>query len=900
MKKNKNNKVRRILKKSIVELILIILISFSFLNVFAGTGLIPSSGNTNLTTNQNNISNYTPPENNNTQSNQSTNATSGDTDLLDSAVKTIIGVFDGILGILAWVVMLIPQLILLGISFIVSIVLAQKPGLMTPDLVFFNKIELLNLKLFINPEFSEKAGATLFAQTVSSWFQVFYLISFALLFIILVYIGFRSIVSSLGHNLAETKSMLTNWAMSILILISLSIIVAGSIYFNDFLINILNSMFKTNSIMQKEVGKVWRAMFSFSFVDKIAGTLMFAILLRHSITFFISYIKRLIKIAFLIMIAPLIAASYTMDKMKDKKAQALNYWIKNFTGTVFIQVFHAVIYTMLMTITTVVAIETNNPNILYIILSVMILRYINEAEKEFNKMFGLSDGVGLSEGEKISKMIMGGQMVKYASKASKKIVNYSEKLNEKRTERSREELEERLKNGEAGTQRSQTQIARENLAFTQDENARTQNNNAGTPIDQSSGGQAAGFEIPEGVERAGQQSNNTPEIEAGGPGNVIRTKVDKDTLFSNKSRLGRFANNSLELGGKAAKMYKENIFGVSSAILAGSLDAADGFGDIAATGALGYTVGSGLDKAYKTHGKSKKDHDKQYEKYIPKVKEESENLSKTLKDMGDIIGLNMDNSTEEGRTMIKAFYQSLKDKMDKGITKKEFKKGQEDFIKYLQEQKGMSLAAARVESRRMVDLSKSGKLDVENMTKEEKKFAVVAAEQGMTENFKEMEEKFKLVKGTYKDVQDEVLKGVNESVVVSQRITEELNRLSEQTRNELDDAVKEIEKLQEEYDSLFGDKEKIEATILKGAQLNYSREKIEVLNKQITDEYDQKLKELETKLDSIKVDKKDFLSKYKLESTIDRTEFATVSQRMYAQNSNQQVDKNNALKELNS
>ena len=55
------------------------------------------------------------------------------------------------------------------------------------------------------------------------------------------------------------------------------------------------------------------------------------------------YIKRMLTVGFLIVIAPLITITYSIDKMGDGKSQALNAWLKEFIYNVLIQTFHCII-----------------------------------------------------------------------------------------------------------------------------------------------------------------------------------------------------------------------------------------------------------------------------------------------------------------------------------------------------------------------------------------------------------------------------------------------------------------------------------------------------------------------------------------------------------------------------
>ena len=54
--------------------------------------------------------------------------------------------------------------------------------------------------------------------------------------------------------------------------------------------------------------------------------------------------KRLLSTALLLLISPLISATYCIDKVKDDKAQAYKNWLKEFLVNVFIQPLHAIIY----------------------------------------------------------------------------------------------------------------------------------------------------------------------------------------------------------------------------------------------------------------------------------------------------------------------------------------------------------------------------------------------------------------------------------------------------------------------------------------------------------------------------------------------------------------------------
>ena len=65
-------------------------------------------------------------------------------------------------------------------------------------------------------------------------------------------------------------------------------------------------------------------------VLKMGYSVLYVGLTIYTVYFAIVYLKRLLMLAFFTMIAPLVALTYPLDKIKDGKAQAFNYWFKEY------------------------------------------------------------------------------------------------------------------------------------------------------------------------------------------------------------------------------------------------------------------------------------------------------------------------------------------------------------------------------------------------------------------------------------------------------------------------------------------------------------------------------------------------------------------------------------------
>ena len=85
--------------------------------------------------------------------------------------------------------------------------------------------------------------------------------------------------------------------------------------------------------------------------------------------------------AFLTMIAPLVALTYPIDKAGDGHAQAFNMWFKEYTMNLILQPVHLILYVALVSS----AMELVKQNMIY---AVVAIGFLIPAEKFIKKMFG--------------------------------------------------------------------------------------------------------------------------------------------------------------------------------------------------------------------------------------------------------------------------------------------------------------------------------------------------------------------------------------------------------------------------------------------------------------------------------------------------------------------------------
>ena len=114
---------------------------------------------------------------------------------------------------------------------------------------------------------------------------------------------------------------------------------------------------------------------------KFSYLLIYLVLIAYTCIFIWKYLKRFIMMAFLTMIAPIIAFTYPIDKMKDGQAQAFNAWFREYLFNALLQPLHLIIYMVLIGS----AISLAQSNVIYAIVA---LAFISQSEKLLRSFFG--------------------------------------------------------------------------------------------------------------------------------------------------------------------------------------------------------------------------------------------------------------------------------------------------------------------------------------------------------------------------------------------------------------------------------------------------------------------------------------------------------------------------------
>lgn len=113
----------------------------------------------------------------------------------------------------------------------------------------------------------------------------------------------------------------------------------------------------------------------------IGYKLIYCVLIVYTVIFVFTYLKRTVYMAFLTLIAPLVAATYPIDKMNDGQAQAFNKWFKEYIFNLLIQPLHLILYMVLVGS----AMDFAAQNIIYVVIA---LGFLTQGEKLLRMFFG--------------------------------------------------------------------------------------------------------------------------------------------------------------------------------------------------------------------------------------------------------------------------------------------------------------------------------------------------------------------------------------------------------------------------------------------------------------------------------------------------------------------------------
>ena len=301
-------------------------------------------------------------------------------------------------------------------------------------------------------------------EQIALWYYVMRAIAIVILLVILIVVGIRMAVTTIASEKAIYKKALFDWATSLALIFLMHYIIKGVIWVNAALVDIFAGIAEDMDL-DNILAAIRELAFDYDFTAGWGAVVVYIMITIQSLMFLISYVKRMLVLAFLIIISPLITITYSIDKMGDQKAQALNNWLKEFIFNVLIQPFHCVLYLAFVSIA-MSALESY-ASIGAMLLAVLCIKFVWDGEKIVRKIFGFEQASSLAAaaasgavlGSMINKATSAGKTassgIKYA-KNSKTGQLLKQKMGDKKSE-----INDKFKNTKLGGMVAERQAERE-------------------------------------------------------------------------------------------------------------------------------------------------------------------------------------------------------------------------------------------------------------------------------------------------------------------------------------------------------------------------------------------------------------------------------------------------------
>lgn len=307
-----------------------------------------------------------------------------------------------------------------------------------------NRVPLLDVN-FINPKTYDKtdengelveSSASKLQPIVANWYMALRNLAIVGLLSVLVYVGIRILISSTANDKAKYKQMFIDWLVGLCLLFFLHYIMSFALTITESITDAISasnkqpaieigdiSNYKTTPELDDIMSQMGTSADNLQWKTDLMGvarfkaqlnyengesartqmgyTIIYMVLVIYTIMFLFIYLKRLIYITFLTMIAPLVALTYPIDKISDGKAQAFSTWLKEYVFNLLIQPIHLLLYTVLVGS----AMDLAASNLLY---ALGAIGFMLPAEKLLRKMFGFEKS---STAASIAGGAVGGAMI---------------------------------------------------------------------------------------------------------------------------------------------------------------------------------------------------------------------------------------------------------------------------------------------------------------------------------------------------------------------------------------------------------------------------------------------------------------------------------------------------------
>ncbi len=269
--------------------------------------------------------------------------------------------------------------------------------------IFTGKVDLLSIDFLSGKVVGEDGirdnnseGWNRVRSIISAWYKILRMFSMVGLLSVLIYTGIKIIISANAQDKAKYKERIVNWFIAVALLFAMHYIMAFiiavvqniTLLFGNTVgtikVNLLDG--RGTTFVTNLMGLARFQAQQMAFTTQVVYIAIYIALVTITIRFTLVYIKRMINMAFLTLIAPIVALTYPIDKMKGE-ARGFQLWLKDYIYNALLQLLHYILYVVLLESSLDLAVT--NP-----IYAIIVLMFMTQAEKLMKKIFGFQRARG--------------------------------------------------------------------------------------------------------------------------------------------------------------------------------------------------------------------------------------------------------------------------------------------------------------------------------------------------------------------------------------------------------------------------------------------------------------------------------------------------------------------------
>lgn len=212
--------------------------------------------------------------------------------------------------------------------------------LYSPENIFGNRIATLDVNFLrsntytpisgkFEAEDAAESSASLVSTAISVWYKGFRNVAIVGLLSVLVYLGIRILISTAATDKAKYKESLKDWLVALCLVFFIHILMSGILMLSDAVTDLFSAT--DNSLYRVQVSDVDNNKLDFNtnltglirlqaqgedWQNATAYAIMYMVIVVFTAMFTLMYFKRFLYVAFLTMIAPLVALTYPIDRAR--------------------------------------------------------------------------------------------------------------------------------------------------------------------------------------------------------------------------------------------------------------------------------------------------------------------------------------------------------------------------------------------------------------------------------------------------------------------------------------------------------------------------------------------------------------------------------------------------------